>query len=435
MVVLGGGFGGLYATRALRQAAVDIVLVDRTNHHVFQPLLYQVALAQLAPSDISAPIRWLLRRQANVTVLMDDATGIDPDAHVVRCASGNSLSYDWLIVATGARHSYFGHPKWERHAPGLKTIPDALEMRNRFLTAFEAAERTDDRTERAALQTFVVVGAGPTGVELAGIIPEIARQSMRRDFRRVDTSATRVVLLEAGQRILPTYDQPLAATAHRDLEEIGVEVRTDALVTRVAPDAVEIGEERIAARTIFWAAGNEASPLARSLGAPLDRVGRVLVEHDLSVPDRPEIFVIGDLAHVDSEGREVPGVAQAAIQEGRAAARNILLAMQGKPREAFHYRDKGSLAIIGRKRAIAEVGSLRLRGRLAWWFWLFVHILYLTSFRNRLFVLLQWGYAFVTHQRGVRLITSLEAGEGGGAATDVSGAARSPGETRAPPSD
>ena len=382
-----------------------VTLIDRTNHHVFQPLLYQVATAGLAPSDIASPIRWMLRRQRNVTVLLSNVQAVDPRRRVVLLDDGlTEMPYDYLIAATGARHSYFGHGEWEAHAPGLKSLEDALEIRRRFLLAFEMAEKADDVEERRALQTFVLVGGGPTGVELAGVMQEIAR-AMRNDFRSIDTHQTRVVLLEGGPRVLPSFPESLSTRAHKDLIDLGVEVRTNALVTRVEPDAVWIGDERIAARTVFWAAGNEASRIGRSLGSRHDRAGRVEVNADLSVPDHRDVFVIGDLAIVRQDGKSVPAVAPAAIQMGATAARNIRRDLRGEPRVPFRYRNKGDLATIGRYKAIADFGRFHVTGRLAWWFWLFVHIMYLVGFRNRLSVLLQWAYAYFTYQRGVRLIT------------------------------
>ena len=404
VVILGGGFGGIRAARGLRHALVRVTLIDRANHHVFQPLLYQVATAALAPSDIASPIRWMLRRQRNVTVLLDEVRAVDADRRVVRLDGGREIAYDYLVVATGARHSYFGHGEWEEYAPGLKSLEDALEIRRRFLLAFELAEKSDDESEQRALQTFVLVGGGPTGVELAGVMPSIAHQAMRRDFRRIDTQKTRVVLLEGGPRVLPTFPESLSIRAHKDLEELGVEVRTNALVTRVEPDAVWVGDERIATRTVFWAAGNAASPIGKSLGSRHDRAGRVQVNPDLSIPERPEVFVIGDLAIVTQDGKPVPAVAPAAMQMGSAAARNIRRDLQREPRVSFRYRNKGDLATIGRHKAIADFGKFHVTGRLAWWLWLFVHIMYLVGFRNRLSVLLQWAYAYVTYQRGVRLI-------------------------------
>ena len=405
VVILGGGFGGTRAARALRTAPVRVTLIDRTNHHVFQPLLYQVATAGLAGSDIASPIRWMLRHQRNATVLMSDVSEIDAERRVIRLDDGQEeIAYDYLIAATGARHSYFGHGEWEAHAPGLKSLEDALEIRRRFLLAFELAEKSDDAEERHALQTFVLVGGGPTGVELAGVMQEIAR-AMRSDFRRIDTRQTRVILLEGGPRVLPSFPESLSSRAHKDLIELGVEVRVNALVTRVEPEAVWVGEERIATRTVFWAAGNEASRVGRSLGSRHDRAGRVEVEPDLSVPGHPEVFVVGDLAIVKQDGKQVPGVAPAAMQMGSLAARNIRHDLRGEPRVSFRYRNKGDLATIGRHKAIADFGRFHVTGRLAWWFWLFVHIMYLVGFRNRLSVLLQWAYAYFTYQRGVRLIS------------------------------
>lgn len=414
VVILGGGFAGLSAAKALGSADVDVTVVDRTNHHVFQPLLYQVATASLAPSDIAVPIRWVLRSRRNVRVIMEEVETIDPARRIVVCtAPGASdgrheLPYDYLIVATGARHSYFGHEEWESVAPGLKSLEDALVVRNRFLAAFERAERMDDPERRRVEQTIVVVGGGPTGVELAGIIPSIAHEALHRDFRRTDTRETRVLLVEGGPRLLAAFPERLAARAQRDLEELGVEVRLGTNVTAVEPGTVCIGEERIEAGTIFWAAGNEASPVAGSLGVPLDRAGRVLVEPDLSIPGHPEVFVVGDLAAVPQDGGTlVPAVAPAANQEGTHAARNVRRLLRGEPTRPFRYFNKGNLATIGRHRAIADFGKFRLTGWIAWWFWLFVHILYLVGFRNRVTVLIQWAYAYFTYQRGARLITDI----------------------------
>ncbi|WP_345785251.1 NAD(P)/FAD-dependent oxidoreductase [Roseisolibacter sp. H3M3-2] len=405
VVIVGGGFGGLRAARLLKDADVDVTLVDRTNHHLFQPLLYQVATAVLAPSDITIPIRYVLRRQRNATVLMGDVRRIDPDARTITVDdAGWTLSYDYLILAAGARHSYFGKDQWEEVAPGLKSIADAYELRRRFLTAFEEAEKAATQEEKQAWLTFVIVGGGPTGVELAGIIPDTA-EAFRKDFRRIDTCKVRVVLLEGGPKVLAAFPEKLQQEALRDLEELRVQVRLDSIVTRVERDAVYVGEERIPTRTIFWAAGNAASRLGAQLGAPVDRAGRVLVEPDLSVPGRPEVFVVGDMAAVTSEGKPVPGVAPAANQMGERAARNLLATLRGQPRQPFTYRNKGDLATIGRHRAIASFGKLQLEGYLAWFLWLFVHILYLVGFRNRVSVLVQWTYAYFTYQRGVRLIS------------------------------
>lgn len=411
VLIIGGGFGGLYAAREFRDTLTNVTLVDRSNHHTFQPLLYQVATATLAPTDITAPIRWLLRKQRNTEVLMAEVERVDPDRRVAVLEDGSELPYDYLILATGARHSYFGHPEWESAAPGLKSIEDALEIRRRFLTAFEKAERATNDAERVAYLTFVIVGGGPTGVELAGMLPTIARHSLRGDFRHVDTASARVILLEGGSRILPTFPEDLAAHAERDLSELGVEVRTGTLVTEVLPDGVCIGAERISARTVLWAAGNTASPLGRLLGStvPVDRNGRVLVHPDLSVPPYPEVFVVGDLAVMSTNGRPVPGVAQGAIQSGRAAARNVLRSIRGEGRSDFRYRNKGDMATIGRYKAIGDFGhGVHIAGHPAWWFWLFLHILYLAGFRNRLSVLIEWGYAFFRYGLGARLITREE---------------------------
>jgi NADH dehydrogenase len=416
VVIVGGGFGGLEAARALRHEAVGVVLVDRNNHHTFQPLLYQVATATLAPSDITAPIRWILRRQRNALVVLGDVCRVDLGRRRLTVDEDiphgrRELEYDYLVLAMGTRHSYFAHPEWEEHAPGLKSIDDGLEIRRRFLLAFERAELTDDVDERRAYLTFVIVGGGPTGVELAGLIPDVAR-GFRRDFRRIDTTSSRVVLVERGPRLLPAFPESLAARTLRDLKQLGVEVRLGAVVTRVEEDGAWIGPERVAARTVLWAAGNQASPLGGTLGLPpasLDAAGRVRVEADLSLPGHPEVFVVGDMAlATQSNGTPVPGVAQGAIQGGRTAARNIRRTLRGQRRRAFRYLDKGNLATIGRHRAIADFGWLRVAGPAAWWFWLFLHIMYLVGFRNRLSVLVQWAYSYFTYQRGVRLITHME---------------------------
>lgn len=404
-MIIGGGFAGLAAARVLRAAPVRITLIDRANHHTFQPLLYQVATAALAPSDITVPIRWRLRKQKNTTTLMANVTGIDALRKIVRYDDGAELAYDYLIVATGARHAYFGHDEWERFAPGLKSIDDAGEIRRRFLVAFENAEKASDAAERDAQMTFVIVGAGPTGTELAGAMPAIARKALRKDFRNIDTSRTRVILVEAGKRILPTFPDDLAAKAQRALESLGVETRVGTPVTGIDATEVCIGDERIATRTVFWAAGNVASPLGRMLDAETDRTGHVKVGHDLSVPAHADVFVVGDLAIVPKEdGTPAPAVAPTANQSGAHAARMILASIAGRPREPFKYFHKGDLAVIGRHQAIAAFGKLHVSGNLAWYLWLFVHVLYLVGFRNRLSVLLQWGWSYLTFQRGVRII-------------------------------
>ena len=408
VLIIGGGFGGLYAARQFRDTLTEVTLVDRSNHHTFQPLLYQVATATLAPSDIAAPLRWLLRKQKNTEVLMAEVERIDAERRVAVLDSGRELPYDYLILAAGARHSYFGHGEWEAIAPGLKSIEDALEIRRRFLSAFEEAEKSTDESERNAYLTFVIIGGGATGVELAGMLPTIARHTLRGEFRNIDTATARVILLEGGPRILPTFAEDLAAHAERDLRELGVDVRTRTMVTSVEPNAVCIGDERIVARTVLWAAGNAASPLGRLLGptVPIDRAGRVVVQPDLSVPAHPEIFVVGDLAVMTTDGKVVPGVAQGAIQSGRASARNILRVIHGETPKPFRYHNKGELATIGRYKAIADFGhGLHVAGHPAWWFWLFLHILYLAGFRNRLSVLIEWGYAFFRYGLGARLIT------------------------------
>ena len=407
VLILGAGFAGLYAARAFAHAPVDLVVVDRTNHHVFQPLLYQAATAVLATNDIAVPIRWRLRRQRNTSVVLGEVTGIDLTARTVTLdREPRTIAYDYLLIATGSRHAYFGHPEWESIAPGLKTIDDALEIRRRFLLAFERAEWAATQAERDALLTFVIVGGGPTGVELAGMIPPASKHTFPTEFRHVDTRQTRVILVEGGPRLLPAMPESLSAEAKAELEALGVEVRLDTIVTNVAEGEVQAGGERIAAGTIFWAAGNAASPLGAQLDVPLERGGRVRTLADLSLPGHPEVFVAGDLCIVDQDGRTVPAVAPAAMQQGTRAAHNIIRSVLGQPREPFHYVDKGDLATIGRHRAVASFGQgrLKIHGYIAWWFWLFLHIVYLAGFRNRASVLLQWGYAYFTYQRGARII-------------------------------
>jgi NADH dehydrogenase len=418
VVILGGGFGGIYAARKLARAPVDVVVVDRTNHFVFQPLLYQVATAVLAPSDITVPIRWRLRAQRrNTAVALAEVTHIDVEQRTVTLdRPPRQLSYDYLIVATGARHAYFGHDAWEQESPGLKSLADAEEIRRRFLLAFERAEWAESAEERQAEMTLVVVGGGPTGVELAGMIPPASQHTFTREFHNLDSRKARVIVLEGGQRILPAFPESLSAAAKRQLEELGVEVRLGALVTGIDARGVDVRVsakgaptriERIESRTVFWAAGNAASPLGSQLGVPVDRAGRVAVDPDLSVPGRREVFVIGDLAAIKEDGREIPAVAPAAMQQGRCAAKNILHDLKGKPRQRFHYLNKGELATIGRHKAVASFGhgKIRVSGYIAWWTWLLVHIMYLAGFRNRASVLLQWGFSYFTYQRGARLIS------------------------------
>ena len=405
VVVIGGGFGGLSACKALRNAPCRVTLLDRRNHHVFQPLLYQVAAAALSPGDIAAPIRWVLRRSRNIRVLLAEVAQIDVNGRRVVLSDGDVMDYDALIVAAGASHTYFGHPEWEPFAPGLKTLEDALEVRRRVLLAFERAEREQDPARRRELLTFVLVGGGPTGVELAGTLAEISRQTLRDEFRSIDTSVTRLVLVEAGPTILASFPAKLRDAARDALSRLNVEVREQTTVTGVDAHGVWLGQERLDAGTILWAAGVAASPLLRTLGAPLDRAGRVLVERDLSIPGHPEVFVVGDAAAFTQEGQLLPGVAQVAMQGAAHAARTILRRQRGEPAETFVYRDLGNLAIIGRGSAIADIGRLHFSGPFAWLFWLFLHIFQLIGFRNRLSVMLQWGWAYVTLQRSVRLIT------------------------------
>jgi NADH dehydrogenase len=406
VVVIGGGFAGLDAVRALRRAPVDVTVIDRRNHHVFQPLLYQVATAALSPGDIASPIRWILRRQQNVRVLLAEATAIDSAGHAVVMDHGERLAYDYLIVAPGAAHSYFGHDEWAAYAPGLKTLDDALVMRRRMLLAFEQAEREPDPEHKRHLVTFVIIGGGPTGVELAGALAEIARHTLRREFDTLDPESARIVLVEAGPTILPSFPPSLRDSARRALRRLGVEVWERAQVTGVEAEAVHVGNDVIPAGTVLWAAGVAASPLGQSLGVPLDRVGRVPVEADLSVPGHPDIFVAGDLASFTHQtGRPLPGVAQVAKQQGAHAALNIRRRLAGEPTRPFRYRDPGNMATIGRANAIADFGWARISGFLGWLLWLFVHILFLIGFRNRLSVLLQWAASYTTYQRSVRLIT------------------------------
>ncbi len=403
VLVLGGGFGGLWAVRALARSPVRVTLVDRTNHHLFQPLLYQVATAGLSAPDIAAPLRHILRRQRNVTVRLDEVCGIDPDARVVRLLQ-ESLDYDFLIVATGATHAYFGHEDWERHAPGLKTLDDALEIRARVLEAFEAAERETAPERRAAWMQFVVIGGGPTGVELAGTLAEIARHTLPGEFRRIDPGAATVHLVEAGPQVLSSFPEALSESARSQLTRLGVAVATGEAVTAIDADGVMLGSRRISSRTVIWAAGVAASPLGAELGVEIDRAGRVRVQPDLSIAPHPEIFVVGDLARVECAGQPVPGVAPAAKQMGAHAARAIQARLKGRNTSAFQYRDWGNLATIGRRAGVVEFGRLRLRGFLAWWFWLVAHLFFLIGFRNRLLVMVNWAWSYVTYQRHARII-------------------------------
>lgn len=405
IVIIGAGFGGLEAARRLAKLPVQLTVIDRKNHHTFQPLLYQVATAGISPAEIAAPVRWILRGHANVEVLMGEVVDFDLQRRVVKL-SDLELPYDYLVVATGASHAYFGHDEWEPLAPGLKTIEDALEIRRRVFLAFELAERQAIAKEPRLPLNFVIVGAGPTGVELAGTLAEIASHALRKEFVSIDPKRTRIILLEGGPRILPAYAPDLSASAVRQLEKLGVEVRSSALVTQITPGEVWVSEERIPAAVILWAAGVAASPLGKKLGAPIDRAGRVLVNGDLSLPEHREVFVIGDLASLkDEHGNPLPGVAPVALQEGHAVAKNIARDLRNQPRKDFHYLDKGSLATIGRAAAIAQFGKLHISGYFAWLAWLFVHVFFLIGFRNRLIVMIQWAWSYLTYERGARLIT------------------------------
>lgn len=410
VVIVGGGFGGLRAARALRHARVQVVLVDRQNHHLFQPLLYQVASATLSPADIAAPIRHILRTQGNAQVVLAEVIGVDLDARHVALADGRRLVYDFLILAAGSRSSYFGRDDWARLAPGLKNLEDALEIRRRFLSTFERAEREEDPEIRREWLTFVIVGGGPTGVELAGTLKEMARLSLPREFRRIRTDRARVILVEAGPAILTNFGSGLSEKAVQGLERIGVEVRLGQPITAIEERAVQLGEERIPTRTVLWAAGVAAVPLGAGLGVPVDHIGRVIVEPDLSIPGHSEAFVVGDLAAFrHGPGGSLPGVAPVAIQQGACAVANILASLEGWPRRAFRYRDKGSMATLGRGKAVAHVGGLSFTGYPAWLAWLFIHLMLLVDFRSRVFVFFEWLWAYLTTQPRARLIV------GGGA--------------------
>jgi NADH dehydrogenase len=406
VVVIGGGFGGLTAAQALESAPVRVTVVDRTNHHTFQPLLYQVAMAGLSPADIAQPIRGILGQQRNASVLMAEVAAIDTEQRRVRFTDGATLDWDFLIVACGAVTSYFGHEAWEHAAPGLKSIEDAVEIRQRVLRSFERAEREDDPARREALMSFVVIGGGPTGVELAGALAELSKFVLERDFRRIDPSAARVRLLEGGERILPSFPPDLSDSAVAQLHELGVEVRTGARVTTIEPDRVRLGDEEIGCSVVLWAAGIRAANLTASLGAPLDATGRVRVEDDLGVPGHPRVFCIGDAARLDGpDGKPLPGVSPVAMQQARCVAKSIRRAIVGKDTVKFVYFDKGSMATIGRSRAIAMVQRMHLSGFIAWLAWLVVHIWYLIGFRNRLVVMITWTWSYFTYRRGARLIT------------------------------
>lgn len=409
VVIVGGGFAGLNVAKALgNRAGVEVTLIDRRNHHLFQPLLYQVAMAGLSPAEIAAPIRGLLSGYRNIRVLQGDVTGVELDHKRIQSSIG-PLEYDVLVLAAGAMHSYFGNERWEPHAPGLKTLEQATEIRRRVLEAYEAAEHESDPEERRALLTFVVVGGGPTGVELAGALGEMSRYTLAKDFRNIDPKLTRVILIEAGPRILAPFSEASSSRATRDLERLGVQVWTQSRVAEVDDGGVRVGEERISAKTVLWAAGVEGAAIGRSLGVGLDRAGRVEVGPDLTIPGHPEVFVLGDQAHAkDAGGKPLPGVAPVAMQQGRWAGRVIRgelgREIGAEPREAFEYWDKGQMATIGRSRAVMESGRLRLGGWLAWMGWLVVHIYYLSGFKNRLFVLFSWAWSYLSFARGARLI-------------------------------
>ncbi|HEU4649370.1 MAG TPA: NAD(P)/FAD-dependent oxidoreductase [Gemmatimonadales bacterium] len=428
VVILGGGFAGLYAAKGLADAPVRITLVDRRNHHLFQPMLYQVATAGLNPSDIASPIRAVLRRQKNVEVVLGDAVDVNTATHEVLLADGMHLSYDYLIVATGARHSYFGRDEWEALAPGLKSLEDAVEIRNRALLAFELAEREPNPSLQQAYLTFVVVGGGPTGVEMAGALAEVKNYTLRRDFRHINPRSAKVILVEAGPALLPSYPEDLRERAAAELRRLGVEVRTNAMVRDIQPWSVTAGDAVIPTRTVVWAAGNLASPLLKTLNTPLDRQGRAIVEPDCSIPEHPEVFVLGDAAHFEHDGPPLPGVSPVAIQMGQYVARVIASeardgrrpepfdatrqgheaekgATPAAGRQPFSYWNKGQLAVIGRGHAVADIGRLHFGGFFAWLTWIFVHIFFLIGFRNRVLVLIQWAIAYFTYQRGARLIT------------------------------
>jgi NADH dehydrogenase len=413
VVIIGGGFGGLYAAKALAGEPVAAELVDRKNHHTFQPLLYQVATAVLSPGEIASPLRRILYRARNIEVILGEVVGFDTGRRRVRLSDGNELQYDYLIVAAGARHAYFGHDEWEQDAPGLKTIEDSVEIRRRILLAFEVAEREAYFTGKHEPLNFAVIGGGPTGVELAGAIADIARRAMAGDFKAIDTTKARVILFEGMPRILGMFPEELSQKAQRQLEELGVEVRTNSMVTAIEPGRIKVGDEWIQTSVTLWATGVAASPLGKLLGAETDRAGRVLVAPDLSLPGHSEIFVIGDMSSLkDVSGKPVPGLGAAAMQQGRAAAANILRDISGGERVAFRYKDKGTMATIGRHKAVAILGRWQLSGIVAWLMWAFVHVFLLIGFRNRLMVMREWAWAYFTRERSARLITGYAEAQG-----------------------
>ena len=410
VVIIGGGFGGLSAAKGLARAPFEVTLIDRTNHHLFQPLLYQVATAGLSPADIASPIRGILRRQKNVKVILAEVSGVDTARNEV-IADGRRFAYDTLIIATGARHAYFGRDAWADSAPGLKTIDDATYLRRRILLAFEKAEAEDDAEERRRLLTFAVIGGGPTGVEMAGAIAELAKRALATDFRSIDSRCARIMLIEAADRVLTPFHPSLSEAARQSLEMLGVEVRLGMPVNECSGVGVRLGDEFIGTRTIIWAAGVMASPAGRWLGVETDRAGRVKVNADLSVPGSPDVFVIGDTAAVMQDGAFLPGVAPVAKQQGEYIARLLVARAHGRAVDAFRYRDFGTLATIGRKRAVAQFGKLRISGLVAWLLWSLAHVYFLIGFRNRFTVALNWGWSYVTFERGSRLITGVSASD------------------------
>ena len=404
VVIIGGGFGGLTAAKSLKNAPVRVTLVDRTNHHLFQPLLYQVASAGLSPADIASPIRSILSSQKNAQVLMAEVAKIDLAARKVVLTDGE-ISYDYVIVAAGMHTNFFGHDEWEPFAPGLKSIEDAIEIRRRVLLAFEQAERETDEARRRALLTFVIIGGGATGVEMAGALAELSRFVLNRDFRAIKPEETKVILVEAAPRLLTAFPEDVSATGKESLEELGVEVRLGIKVTSIDAEGVHYGDEHILASTVVWGAGVTVSPLAKTLGVPLDNQGRVIVDKDVSIPGHPEAFVIGDMARFDQDGKPLPGLSPVAMQEARSVAKSIRATIESKPRKPFRYWDKGNMATIGRSRAVAVVDKIHLSGFIAWLAWLFVHIWYLIGFRNRIIVMFEWFWSYITYKRGSRLIT------------------------------
>lgn len=405
VVIIGGGFGGLEAAKKLACEDVQLTVIDRTNYHLFQPLLYQVATAALSPADIAAPIRAVLSKCRNAEVMLAEVQSVDVNAKKVKLTDGE-VDYDYLIVATGARHSYFGHPEWERLAPGLKSLEDAVEIRRRILMAFEFAERTADEAARKAAMTFVIVGGGPTGVEMAGAIAEIARYTLAKDFRHIDPSQARVILVEGEPKVLASYPEDLRDSAMKQLADLGIEVRTGIHATNLSEQGLQVGDEFIPCRVKIWAAGNNASSVGKSLGMPVDRVGRVMVNQDLTIPDHPEVQVIGDLSNFPHQtGEPLPGISPVAMQQGRHAARNVLMMIDGDEPQRFWYFDKGSMATIGRNKAVADLKFMHLTGFPAWLAWLFVHVFFLIGFRNRFIVMFQWAWAYFSFNKGARLIT------------------------------